>query len=260
MTTDFLKKIVEHKKQIVVDRRHIYASIQEKLGREKYTNYHLFKMMISKPGRINLIAEIKKASPSKGILRDNFDVLEIARCYKNHQAAAISVLAEEKYFLGSPTYVKKVSDEVGLPVLMKDFFIDEGQLFEARYNGASAVLLIAAILDDEQLRSLNQKAQELDLDCLVEVHDETELNRALNCGADIIGINNRNLRTFEIDLQTSCKLIPKIPKGKVIVAESGLQTNEDIKQLHEMGVNAVLIGETFMRAQDIGKKIDEIMR
>ncbi|MBZ0165312.1 MAG: indole-3-glycerol phosphate synthase TrpC, partial [Candidatus Omnitrophica bacterium] len=205
------------------------------------------------------IAEIKKASPSLGVIREDFDLLQIAEIYREHHAAAISVLTEDKYFLGKPAYVKKVSEYVRLPVLMKDFFIDENQIYEALVHGASAILLIAAILDDTEMKTLMRKAEELDIDCLVEVHDEQELERVLGLGAQIIGINNRNLHTFEVTLETCRQLIPKIPSGKIIVAESGIKTHDDIRELHELGAHAALIGETFMRAADIGQKISDVM-
>ncbi len=256
---DFLDKIVAHKEESNRLKKEYYHAIRSKLDLSEYNRYHLFHKCISKSGQVNLIAEIKKASPSKGVIRENFDVLDIAKIYSNHGAAAISVLTEDKYFLGKPAYVKKVSEEYRLPVLMKDFFIDENQVYEALVNGASAILLIAAILTDQQIKKLMKVAESLDLDCLVEVHDEDELNRVLDCGANIIGVNNRNLHTFEVTLDTCRDLIPKIPNDKVSVAESGISTSADIKELQTLGVNAVLIGETFMRADNIGAKVNELM-
>jgi len=256
---EYLQKILDHKKKVLKDHEQFYAQIKKKLGATTYNRYQLFKKQITKPGRINLIAEIKKASPSKGMIRENFDLMTIAKIYADHQAEAMSILTEDKYFLGNPSYIKRISERFDVPLLTKDFIIDEGQIFEARYNGASAILLIVAILTDAQLKELYQTACNLDLDCLVEVHDTEELKRALALNCDIIGINNRDLNSFEVDLKTCEKLIPKIPKGKVIVAESGIQTREDVQRLRTLGAHAVLIGETFMRAKDIGKKIDELM-
>ena len=260
MGLEYLTRILDHKKKILKTKESFYDSLKDKLDSINYTRYSLFKQCISKPGRINLIAEIKKASPSRGLLREDFDLMGIAKIYEKHQAGAISVLTEDKYFLGKPTYVKQVSEEIKLPVLTKDFIIDEGQIYEARYYGASAILLIVAILEDDQLTALYQKATELDLDCLVEVHNEQELDRALKLDAEIIGINNRNLNTFEVDLQTSETLIPKIPKDKIIVAESGFHTHEDILRIYDAGANAVLIGEAFMKAEDVGAKVQEMMQ
>lgn len=255
----FLEKIILHKKKLNAQKQPFFTSIKERLGSVTYTHYGIFKKAISRPDGINLIAEIKKASPSQGVIRDDFDVLAIARTYEKYQAAAISVLTEDKYFLGHIDYIKKVSGHVNIPVLTKDFIIDEGQIYEARLNGASAVLLIVAILEDEVLKALMACAARLDMDCLVEVHNEAELERACTQGAEIIGINNRNLSTFEVSLDVCQHLIPLIPKGKVIVAESGLRTHQDIQQVKSWGAHAVLIGETFMRADNIGHKIEEVM-
>ncbi len=259
MTKDFLSDIIAHKKQINFEKREFFHSITTTLSQSTYGRYRLFAQQISRPGRINLIAEIKKASPSKGLIREDFDVITIAKIYTAHHAAAISVLTEDKYFLGKPAYLKKVSDDFDVPTLMKDFVIEAGQIYEARYQGASAVLLIVAILEQTQLKEFIRLAASLDLDALVEVHDERELERALEAGAEVIGINNRNLRTFDVDLAVSERLIPQIPKGKVIVAESGIGTHADVERLKEAGAHAVLIGEIFMRAQDIGAKIKEVM-
>jgi indole-3-glycerol phosphate synthase len=257
---EYLQKILDHKKRLIKEQETFYAQISRQIDSVDYNRYRLFKKHISQPERINLIAEIKKASPSQGLIREEFDLMAIAQTYVKHSADAISVLTEDKYFLGKPGYIRQVSDQCRIPVLAKDFFIDEGQLFEARYNGASAVLLIVAILSDKRLKELYATASRLDLDCLVEVHDEKELQRALDAGCEVIGINNRDLHTFEVDLKTCERLIPKIPADKVIVAESGIQCAEDVRRLKALGAHAVLIGEIFMRAKDIGKKIDEIMR
>lgn len=258
MSVNFLNDIIAHKRKVNAEKKEYYFSLRRSLEKTQYTRYHLFKKQISRPG-INLIAEVKKASPSKGLIRSDFDALAIARIYCEHKAAAISVLTEDKYFLGKTGYVKQISDNVDLPILTKDFTIDEGQIFEARHTGSSAVLLIMAILSDEEVKRFKKCADQLDLDCLVEIHDEKELDRALACGAEIVGINNRNLTTFHVDMSTCDRLIPRIPKDKVIVAESGINAHEQIVQLKNLGANAVLIGETFMREANIGAKIDEIM-
>jgi len=256
---EYLKKILDHKRQILGQQAAFFASLKKQLGSTTYNRYHLFEKAIVKPGKMNLIAEIKKASPSKGVIREDFDLMAITKTYAQHGADAISVLTEDKYFLGKSAYVKRVSEACRVPVLTKDFIIDEGQIYEARYYGASAVLLIVAILEDARLKALYKKAADLDLDCLIEIHDEDELKRALAADARIIGINNRDLKTFNVDLKVSEKLIPKVPKGKIIVAESGINTHQDILRLKNCGANAVLIGEAFMAAEDIGKKMEEIM-
>lgn len=256
---NYLQEILNHKKRLIERNKAYYASLKESLGRHENSRYHIFKKRISQPGAIHLIAEIKKASPSRGMIREEFDILEIARIYLKHKVAAISVLTEDKYFLGNPQYVKRVSEAVNVPVLAKDFFMDEGQIYEARYNGASAILLIVNILDDASLKKMMATASFLDMDCLLEVHDEEELQRALEAGAEIVGINNRDLSTFQVDLKTAERLIPRIPKDKVIVVESGLQTHTEIKRFESLGVHAVLIGETFMKEKDIGEKIREVM-
>jgi indole-3-glycerol phosphate synthase len=221
--------------------------------------YEVFKKAISQKGRINLIAEIKKASPSAGLIREDFNAVKIAGIYVKNNAAAISVLTEDKYFLGKSAYLAQVSENCKVPVLMKDFIVHEFQIYEGLFHGASAVLLIAAILSDSKLKELIKVAHSLGLDCLVEVHDEAQIKRALSAGARIIGINNRNLQDLKVDLQNCLTLIPRVPKGIVIVAESGLKTHEDVRKAEEAGAHAVLIGETFMRSPDIGAKIKEVM-
>lgn len=259
MYSDFLEKIIKHKESVNREKRGLFAKLKTNLSKSKYSRYKLFKQQISEPGMLNLIAEVKKASPSKGIIREDFNAVEIAKTYKRSGAKAISVLTEDKYFLGKTGYLKDISDEVGLPVLTKDFIIEEGQIYEAAYNGASAVLLIVTLLSEQKLAQFIKIAATLDMDCLVEIHDEDELKIALTAGAEIIGINNRNLKTFAVDMSNSVRLVPKIPEGKVIVAESGIKAHEDIIKLKNLGVHAVLIGETFMRADDIAGKVKEVM-
>jgi len=257
MNETFLKDILEYKNRLIESKKAYFSSLKKKAV--KLEHDHNFKKAISKVGQINLIAEIKKASPSKGLIRENFDPVKIAEIYREHGVAAISVLTEDKYFLGKPEFIKQIAGKVDLPILTKDFIMDEGQIYEAQINGTSAILLIAAILDDQTLKGLNDCALSLGLDCLFEVHTEEELERACNAGAEIIGINNRNLKTFDVDMKTSFEMIPKVPKGKVIVAESGYATNNEIQELNRLGAHAVLIGETFMKEENIGKKIKEVM-
>lgn len=208
-----------------------------------------FEKALSQPG-LSFICEVKKASPSKGLIALDFPYVEIAKEYEKAGASAISVLAERDYFLGSPQYVGEIAQAVSIPVLRKDFIIDEYQIYEARAIGAAAVLLICAILDDATLKRFFDLADSLGLSALVEAHDEEEVQRALACGARVIGVNNRNLKDFTVSLDTSCRLRPLVPADKIFVAESGIKTPAHTQKLRDHGVDAVLIGETFMRAAD----------
>lgn len=259
MEESFLTRIIETKKREVEAKKKSLAGLKRNVSQVSHSRYGLFKEKISSGGQINLIGEIKKASPSKGLIRADFDVIKIAQAYVDNQVAAISVLTEEKYFLGKPQYVRLVSGHFGVPVLAKDFFIDDIQIYEAFNLGASAILLIVGILDDQQLLRLLKVAGDLDLDCLVEVHDKGELERAIKSGAEIIGINNRDLNTFKVDTANAERLIDFVPKDKVIVVESGIHSSDDVARLRDKGVHAVLIGEAFMRSNDISGKIKEIM-
>ncbi|MBI4199428.1 MAG: indole-3-glycerol phosphate synthase TrpC [Chloroflexi bacterium] len=212
------------------------------------------------PG-IHLIAEVKRASPSRGLLRNAYDPVALATTYAENGAAAVSVLTEVDHFQGSLEHLAQVKQAVsatGLPVLRKDFLSDPYQLYEARAYGADAVLLIAAMLEPPQLRELLAAARSLWLQALVEVHSERELEAALEAGAEVIGINHRNLRTFQMDPSLTERLRPRIPKGKVVVAESGIQTWEDVLRLKKAGVNAVLVGEALVTAPDVGAKVREL--
>jgi indole-3-glycerol phosphate synthase len=208
---------------------------------------------------IKLIAEVKKASPSKGILRPYFDPMALAKTYAENGAAAISVLTDAEYFQGSPEHLTAIRQAVSLPLLRKDFIYDEYQVYESAAYGADALLLIAAILEPRQLEKLMAVSRSLGLGCLVEVHDENELKIALDAGAEIIGINNRNLKTFEVDLNTTRRLLPYIPENKIVVSESGISRREDIKKLETWGVDAVLVGEALVTAADIPTKMKELM-
>ncbi|MDD3374603.1 MAG: indole-3-glycerol phosphate synthase TrpC [Candidatus Omnitrophica bacterium] len=256
---DFLSKILLHKKELILKKKDFFNALKNKLKDKEHSCYSLFEKAISSPGKISLIAEIKKASPSRGLICKEFSVSGLARKYVKSGAAAISVLTEEKFFLGKPSYVREVSDHFAIPVLAKDFFIDELQVYEAFAQGASAILLIVAILKDEEITHLMKIAHNLDMDSLVEVHDEEDLKRAVDLGAKIIGVNNRNLKTFEVDFKNCETLVPRIPKDRIIVAESGIKTHEEIEILKALRVDAVLIGETFLRSADVETKIKEIM-
>lgn len=257
MTEAFLTNILDYKRALNKEKRDFYFSLKWKA--KECVRPHWFRDMIDGPGQIKLIAEIKKASPSKGLIREDFDPVAIAKIYAENHATAISVLTEDKYFLGKPECIKQVSEVVNLPVLAKDFIIDEGQIYEALANGAHAILLIVAILDDAKLKALIDTAHSFGLDCLVEIHNESELKRACAAGAQVIGVNNRDLHAFVVDMQICNRLIPQIPEGKVIVGESGFKKYSQIKALKEIGAHGVLIGETFMREQNIGKKVKEVL-
>ena len=207
---------------------------------------------------ISFICEVKKASPSKGILSEHFPYKDIAREYESAGAAAISVLTEPYFFLGSDRYLKEIKQTTKLPVLRKDFTIDPYQIYEAKAIGADAVLLICAILDTGTLREYLEIAGQLGLSCLVEAHDEQEVYSALEAGARIIGINNRNLNTFQVDINTSVRLRNLVPKDRLFVSESGIKTPDDVAVLKRNGTNAVLIGETLMRSPDISSELKRL--
>mgnify|MGYP001571005099 FL=1 len=208
-------------------------------------------------GKIKLIAEIKKASPSKGVIREKFDPVEIAAIY-GKKADAISVLTEEDFFRGRLEFISAVKTITTIPLLRKDFIFDEYQIYESRANEADAILLIAAILSKNQAEEYLHLARELGLSVLFEVHDLKELEMALSVNAEIIGINNRNLKTLEIDLNNTFTIKKEIPSDKIIISESGIKNRDDILRLESAGIDAVLIGTSFMEAKDIGKKIEEL--
>ena len=208
-----------------------------------------------------LIAEVKYRSPSKGILCPDFDHLRLARIYGENGASAISVLTDEKYFGGSLDYLREIAAfGLGVPLLRKDFVFDRYQLLEARVAGASAVLLIVAMLETTQLHNLLVMAHALDLEALVETHSQAEVRQALEAGARVIGVNNRDLHTFNVSLETSLQLRPQIPSSVVMVAESGIHTKNDVTRLASAGIDAMLIGEGLVTAQDVGAKVREFTR
>ncbi len=204
------------------------------------------------------ICEIKKASPSKGIIVENFPYIDIAKDYESAGAAAISVLTEQNFFKGSDKYLTEVANTVNIPVLRKDFIIDEYQIYQAKLIGASAILLICAILDEKTLHKHINTAKSLNLNCLVETHNEEEIKKALNSGAEIIGINNRDLKTFTVDINTSVKLRKYLPDNKILISESGIKTSADIKMLKDDGFNGALIGESMMRSENKKRFLSEL--
>ncbi|MCF6300042.1 MAG: indole-3-glycerol phosphate synthase TrpC [Proteobacteria bacterium] len=206
-----------------------------------------------------VIAEIKKASPSKGIIRDNFDPKQIAISYEKGGACCLSVLTDTQYFQGHNDYLKLVKDAVSLPVLRKDFIINPWQLYESRALGADCILLIVAALDDPRLHQLSTLAKQLGLEILTEVHDEDELQRALTTPARLIGINNRNLKTFSTSLETSLQLSKMIPQDKIVISESGIRNSDDLQILNDNGIHTYLIGETLMKHQHPGKQLQTLI-
>lgn len=211
-----------------------------------------------KAGGISIISEVKKASPSKGIISEDFHPKEQAKAYEKAGANAISCLTEEHYFQGAAKYLADIRASVSLPILRKDFIFDEYQIYEAKVLGADAVLLIAAILEEEEIHKFYQMAKSLGLYCLTEVHNEEELQKVTRCKCDIIGINNRDLKSFDVDLNTTKNLAAKVPYEAVLVSESGMKDGSDIKTVKEYGADAVLIGETLMRSGNIKKTIEEL--
>lgn len=210
-------------------------------------------------GPIRLVAEIKKASPSAGVIRADFDPLEIAEVYQQHHASCLSVLTDERFFQGHLDYLRRVRSQTTLPVLRKDFILDEYQLLEARAAGADAVLLIAECLDDCHLRALFNRSVELGMTPLVELYDAENLPRVFDAGATLIGINNRDLRTFRTDLEHTLRLRERIPDECVLVSESGIRTRGDVLRLEQAGVDAILVGESLMRETDIGAAVDALL-
>lgn len=218
---------------------------------------HSFYQALKKPG-MSYICEVKKASPSKGLIAPDFPYLDIAKEYKAAGAVAISCLTEPFYFQGSDQYLWEIASEVDIPVLRKDFVIDDYMILQAAAYGAAAVLLICALLDDKQLREYREMAEELGMDALVEAHDAQEVERALKSGARIIGVNNRDLKTFEVDMENSIRLRKLAPENVIFVSESGIRTADDIKKLHDNQIEAVLIGETLMRSKDKKAALEEL--
>lgn len=260
-TPDILKKIVARKREEVAERRArtpleaVKAQAAEAGPVRGFVDRLQEKIAGGEPG---VIAEIKKASPSKGVLRQDFHPAEIAVSYADYGAACLSVLTDVDFFQGSDDYLKAARAASGLPVLRKDFMIDPYQVYEARAIGADCILLIVACLADDQMAELNALAGELGMDVLVEVHDAAELERALAIPGRMVGINNRNLRTFEVSLQTTLDLLPRIPQERLVVTESGILAPEEVRLMRANGVHAFLVGEAFMRAPDPGERLAEL--
>jgi indole-3-glycerol phosphate synthase len=260
-TPDILKKIVDRKHEEIAARLE-KVSLDEMKEKAKVASAPRgFVKSIEdkiKAGKAGVIAEIKKASPSKGVMRENFDPVQIAQSYEKGGAACLSVLTDIDFFQGSDDYLQQAREACSLPVIRKDFIIDPYQVYEARAINADCILLIVACLTDEQLGELSMLATELGMDVLVEVHDEQELHRSLKLNLPLIGINNRNLRSFETSLHTTLDLLKQIPGDRIVVTESGIHTADDVKLMRDNNVNAFLVGEAFMRADEPGEKLAEL--
>lgn len=257
--TDRLKEIIQKKREkiIIAQQQVSIDELKEKIQSLPATRP--FMEAIHKPRTISLIAEIKKASPSRGIIRQDFNVPAIARDYKDAGVQAVSVLTEEDYFQGAITYLQETRDIIDVPILRKDFILEAYQVYESRAYGADAILLISDLLTREKIIEFMGIAESLGLDCLVEVHDEKELKKVINLKVPLIGVNNRNLHTLAVDAKTTESLFPLIPKDKIVVVESGIKSYQDVLFLKILGVSAVLIGTAFMEAQGIKQKVEEIM-
>jgi len=254
-----LDEILAHKRREIAKRKEEVDLAQL---RERITpgfTHRSFRKALKREGEITLIAEIKRASPSAGIIRENFKPTELARDYEKGGAHALSILTDEKFFQGKLKYLIQARSAVSLPCLRKDFIVDEYQIWEARLAEADAILLIVAALKPEELKHLLEVAAEAELDVLMEVHDARELDVALETGAPVIGINNRNLQTFHVDLAVTEELAPKVPKDRVIVSESGIHTNADLERVRAYKIHAVLVGESLMRQPDVTKAVQSLL-
>lgn len=260
-TPTILKKIVERKHQEVAERSAstTIADLQQTI-RSQSSCRGFVAAMADKlaAGQSAVIAEAKKASPSKGVIRAEFDPAAIARSYQAGGAACLSVLTDKDFFQGSEHYLQQARNACSLPVIRKDFIVDPYQVVEARAIGADCILLIVSCLEDTQMAELDAAAQELGLDVLIEVHDRAELDRSLDLGNRLVGINNRNLHTFETSLDTTFELLPFIPDDRIVVTESSIHSRDDVEAMRAQGVNAFLVGEAFMRAEQPGDKLYEL--
>lgn len=259
--TDILRKILATKREeIAAQKAAVDLAHMQKLARQAPAVRDFVAALRRKHAQNQpaIIAEIKKASPSKGLIRADFQPAAHAVAYENAGSACLSVLTDEPYFQGSPDYLRQAREAVSLPVLRKDFMLDEYQIYQARAWGADAVLLIAAALDDAELRHLEQVAHDLGMAVLLELHDEAEAERCAPLTTPLRGVNNRNLRTFEVDLQQTIRLLPYLSDDALVITESGITGKDDIRFMQQHGVNSFLIGETFMRAPDIEAAVRQL--
>jgi indole-3-glycerol phosphate synthase len=260
---DILKNIVAHKREEVAAAK-VVAPIDELKARihnleEATRGFERHLREAAASGWTAVIAEVKKGSPSKGVIRPDFDPLEIAEIYQTNGATCLSVLTDERFFLGHLRYLALIREAVSLPLLRKDFICDHYQIYEARASGADAILLIASILNLEQMREFHAIARTLSMDVLMEVHDEIEMETVLQTDCTLIGVNNRNLRTFETALDTTGNLAGMVPADRLLVTESGINSRADIVRLQQAGAKAFLVGESLMRESDIGMKLREFL-
>ncbi len=252
---DILKKIIANK-LIEIEKAKQKLPVEDLIERiVRMSKPRDFKKAISKKNKLCIIAEIKKASPSSGVIRRDFNPVKLAIGLEKAGADVLSVLTDKKFFKGDLSYIKKIKQKVRLPILRKDFILDEYQVYESRAFGADAILLIARTLSKAKLKKLYQLAKSLKLDCLVEAYSKSDLNKALKINPEIIGINNRNLRDFSLDLNTTFRLMKLVPKGKIVVSESGIKTFKEAVKLKDKGINAALIGEAFMSKQTVSTKL-----
>ena len=261
--SDILNEIVAVKRQelaLALERKPLAAVRADAESRVLTRDFEAALRARLADGKSAVIAEIKKASPSKGVLRENFVPADIAQSYAEHGAACLSVLTDSQFFQGSVDFLKQARASCQLPVLRKDFIVDPYQVYESRAMGADAILLIAACLDDAQLKDLEAIARDLYMAVLVEVHDAAELERALALKTPLMGINNRNLRTFEVTLDTTLALREQVPKGRLLVTESGILVRDDVVRMRAAGINAFLVGEVFMRADDPGEALAALFK
>ena len=240
--------------------RYPLRRLEEAVAARNGSTHRDFRKALSDPHRINLIAEIKKASPSEGILRENFQPLRLAALFEYGGAAALSILTETRFFKGRPSYLKTVRQVAHIPILRKDFVLDEYQLYETKLLEADAVLLISSLLTNEELARFISRTEELGLETLVEVHTEEDMKKALEAGAKIIGINNRSLQTLEVDVNRAERLLAHLPKNVTAVIESGFKSHEEIMKYKSLGINAFLVGTSLMKAQDVVAKLQELQK
>lgn len=260
--SDILKKICDVKVQeVAAAKKAVPLTEMRRDAESRFSNRDFVGAMRAKiaQGQAAVIAEVKKASPSKGVIRADFDPVDIAQSYMvgngKISAACLSVLTDRQFFQGQPDYLKQARASTLLPVLRKDFMVDPYQIYESRVMGADCVLLIAACLDDAQMAEMEQIAHSLEMAVLVEVHDAEEMQRALKLKTPLVGVNNRNLRTFEVDIQTTLQLQKEVPADRLLVTESGILTQDDVKTMRDAGIHSFLVGEAFMRAPDPGQAL-----
>lgn len=257
-----LNEILTHRRREIEELKIRYPlrKLEEAVARKDGAASRDFRKSISNSHRLNIIAEIKKASPVEGVLRDDFQPLRLAAMLEYAGAAALSILTETRFFKGRPSYLKTIRQVTTLPLLRKDFILDEYQLYESRLLDADAVLLIASLLTDEELKRFINRCRELHLEVLVEIHTEEDLKKAGDAGAEIVGINNRNLQTLEVDVHRAERLLGHVPKNATVVVESGFKEREEILKYKSLGISAFLVGTSLMKSRDVASKLQELLK